>query len=157
MKNKKNIYILAAAVLLVWGILGYRIFSTIKPTINTQQTATTTAQFKPSTLQENTQFTINTNYRDPFLGELSKKQAIKSKKAQKSIVKTPKILFPAITYKGLVSGKKNKSQVFLITINGQQYFFKKNTTHNTVKLIRGTTKEVILTFQRQQQTFQIEK
>jgi hypothetical protein len=157
MKNKKNIYILVPAVLLVWSILGYRLFSTIKPTVNAQQTTTAIVQFKATTLQENTQFTINTNYRDPFLGKLPKKQAIKSKKVQKSIVKMPKIPFPTITYKGLVSGKKNKSQVFLIAINGQQYFFKKNTSHNTVKLIRGTTKEVILTFQGQQQIFPIEK
>jgi len=157
MKNKKNIYILVPAVLLVWGILGYRIFSTIKPTINTQQTTAITTQFKATALQENTQFTINTNYRDPFLGKLPKKQVIKSKKAQKTIIKKPKVPFPSITYKGLVSGKKNKSQVFLITINGQQYFFKKNTSHSLVKLIRGTTKEVTLIFQGQQQTFSIEK
>ena len=157
MKNKKNIYILVPAVLLVWGILGYRIFSTIKPTINTQQTITAIMLFKTTTLEENTQFTINTNYRDPFLGKLPKKQAIKSKKVQKPIVKTPKIPFPTITYKGLVSGKKNKSQVFLISINGQQYFFKKSTSHSLVKLIRGTTKEVTLIFQEQQQTFPIEK
>ncbi len=157
MKNKKNIYILAAAVLLVWGILGYRIFSTIKPTVNAQQTTTAIVQFKATTLQENTQFIINTNYRDPFLGELSKKQAIKSKKVQKSIAKTPKKPFPTTIYKGLVSGKKNKSQVFLITINGQQYFFKKNISYSQVKLIRGTAKEVTLKFQGQQQTFPIEK
>ncbi len=157
MKNKKNIYILLTAVLLVWGILGYRIFSTVNPSSKKQQTAVVTNSFKPQQLQESEAFTINTDYRDPFLGTFSKKKVVKIKKIIRATPKTPKIPFPAIIYKGLVSVKGKQQQVFLINIDGQQYFFKKNSTYKEVKLLRGSNKQVVLKFKGQQQTFVLAK
>jgi len=157
MKNKKNIYILLTAVLLVWGILGYRIFLTVNPNNNKQQTAVASKSFKPQQLQELETFTINTDYRDPFLGSFSQKKSTKPKKPTKVIVKTSKIPFPAIIYKGLVSAKGKQQQIFLINIDGQQYFFMKNNTHKEVKLIQGSSKQVVLRFQGKQQSFAIAK
>ena len=153
MKNKKNTYILLTATLLVWGVLGYRIFSTVNPSNKKQQIALVSNSFKPQLGQESEEFIINTNYRDPFLGRLSKKKIVKSKKTTKVITKTPKVPFPSIIYKGVISEKGNKGQVFLINIDGQQFFFKKNSTHKEVKLLRGDAKQVILKFQSQQQAF----
>jgi len=157
MKNKKNIYILLPAVLLVWGLLGYRIFSTVNPSIKKQQTVAASNNFKPQLLQESETFTINADYRDPFLGTVAQKKISKTKKIAKTITKKPKVPFPSIMYKGLVSSKKKNQQVFLISINGQQFFFKKNSTKNEVKLLRGSSKQVVLQFQGQQQTFTLEK
>ena len=156
MKNKKNIYILITAVLLVWGLLGYRIFSTVDP-INKKQLTVSFSNFKPQLLQESETFAINTDYRDPFLGTLSQKKITKTKKTTNAISTKPKVPFPSIIYKGLVSSKKKNQQIFLISINGQQYFFKKNSTQKEVKLLSGTAKEVVLRFQGQKQTFALEK
>ena len=157
MKNKKNIYILLTAVLLVWGLLGYRILSTVNPSNKKQQTVAASNNFKPQRLQESETFIINTDYRDPFLGTLAKKKEVKIKKAIGTVSKVPKAPFPIIVYKGLVSPKGNQQQVFLINIDGRQYFFKKNNTHNEVKLLRGSNKQVVLKFQGQQQTFALAK
>jgi hypothetical protein len=56
-----------------------------------------------------------------------------------------------------VSSKGKKKEVFLITIDGQQYFFKKNTVLQGVKLLRGNRKEIVVKFEGQQQSFTIEK
>ena len=157
MKNKKNIYFLLPAVLLVWGLLGYRIFSSVNPTNKRQQTIATFNSFKPQLLQESEAFIINTDYRDPFLGTLAQKKIAKQKKSTNTISKKPTVPFPSIIYKGLVSPKGKQQQVFLINIDGQQYFFKKNNTHSEVKLLRGSNKRVVLKFQGQQQTFSIAK
>ncbi len=157
MKNKKNIYILLTAVLLVWGILGYRIFSTVNPSNKKLQTAIVSNSFKPQQLQESETFIINTDYRDPFLGTFSKKKKVKVKKIIRTTRKTPKTPFPVIIYKGLVSAKGKQQQVFLINIAGQQYFFKKNNTYKEVKLLRGSNKQVVLRFQGQQQAFALAK
>ena len=154
MKNKKNIYILFPAVILIWSILIYKIVAATKPMKAELQVET--AQFKPLQLQESATFTVNTNYRDPFLGTISQKKKVKPKKRTVKVAKQkPKVPFPKIIYKGVVSSKGKKSQVFLIAINGQQFFFKRNQTQNEVKLLRGNSKEVVLKFQGQQQTFPI--
>jgi len=157
MKNKKNIYFLLPAVLLVWGLLGYRIFSSVNPTNKRQQTIATFNSFKPQLLQESETFIINTNYRDPFLGTFAQNKITKSKKVTNTISKKPTASFPSIIYKGLVSPNGKQQQVFLINIDEQQYFFKKYNTHNEVKLLRGSNKQVVLKFQGQQQTFQLIK
>jgi len=146
---------LLAAVLLVWGILGYRIFTSFSPKDTSQQELAETTQFKPQELQEASSFTINTNYRDPFLGTLVQKKTKTRKK--RIVVKKSNIPFPKIIYKGLVSSKGKKKEVFLITIDGQQYFFKKNTVLQGVKLLRGNRKEIVVKFEGQQQSFTIEK
>lgn len=155
MKNKKNIYILLPAVLIVWGLVGYRIFSTITPktTFHQQNTAYTFA-LKPLHQQE--RFSIRANYRDPFLGTINSPQKVKrkTKKAEPPIARNP---FPEIDYKGLVSGSGDSSPVFIIAVNGQQFFFKKNTSFAEVKLVKGNNKEVVLRFKGRQQSFSISK
>jgi len=154
MKNKKNIYILLPAVILVWGLVGYRIFSVVQPSNNTSGQVRVTA-FKPKVVEETTPFTIRANYRDPFLGSLAQKKSTK-KKAVSVAYKKLKIPFPTITYKGMVAGEGN-NRVFLITINGAQFFFKKRATHKEVKLLRGNHKEIVVQFKGQQQTVAIPK
>ena len=155
MKNKKNLYLLLPAVLLVWGLVGYQIFSTIHPTKTSTPTTITLKKLQTPT-QKTANFTINTNYRDPFLGKKSPQKKAK-KITKKTIQNTPTTPFPKIIYKGLVSRKSGNHQVFLITIDGQHYFFKKRATHAKVKLVRGSDKKVILQFQGKRQTVVITK
>jgi type II secretory pathway component PulC len=153
MKNKKNIYILLPAVLVIWGLVGYRIFSAVSPKTTTKE-QNTVYTFTPKPLNEQEHFTIQADYRDPFLGTLVslKKMQQLVKKVEKPISKEP---FPVIEYKGLVSGNDGANQVFIISVNGQQYFYKKNAIHGNVKLLSGNKKQVVLHFQGQRQTVEI--
>ena len=155
MKNKKNLYLLLPAVLLIWGLVGYQIFSTIHPA-KTSTPTTITLKKPQAPTQKTANFTINTNYRDPFLGKIPPQKKTKTH-TKKTIQNTPTTPFPKIIYKGLVSRKSGNHQIFLITIDGQHYFFKKRATHAKVKLIRGNNKKITLQFQGKQQTVAITK
>ncbi|WP_117885631.1 hypothetical protein [Aureibaculum luteum] len=157
MKNKKNIFFLLPAVMIIWGVLGYRIFTSLSPTNTVTSVNLATTQFIPQKIEASESFTINTEYRDPFLGTVSKKPSIKTKRSTKKVTITPQKPFPTIIYKGVVAATGKKEQVFIISINGQQQFFKKNSTKNDVKLLRGTITEIVVQFQGQKQTFPIIK
>ena len=105
MKNKKNIYFLLPAVLVVWGLLGYRIFSAVQPkSINTDLNASQLA-FTPHNFKESESFTIKADYRDPFLGTINKVHKKPKKRPKAKTEQEPKKPFPQIHYKGLVSGQ----------------------------------------------------
>jgi len=157
MKNKKNIYFLLPVVIIVWGLLVYKIIGGLNP--SAQQTKTTEAigQFNPKTIKQTSSFTIKTDYRDPFLGTFEKKKRKIIKRKNTPIVKKESIPFPTIVYKGIVSPKGKNEKVFLIIVNGQQHLFKRSAVFNDVKLLKGNAKEITVLFQKQKQTFQLEK
>lgn len=156
MKNKKNIYILAPAVLLIWGLLIYKIVSGLNPSIPKIQNNEQIGQFTPKQLEQAETFSINTEYRDPFLGTFEKKKVKTVKRKKTPVVEKPTIPFPSIVYKGIVSPKGKNEKVFLVKINGNQHLFKRNTIFNEVKLLKGNAQEITLQFQKQVQTFQLE-
>jgi len=154
MRNKKNIYFLLPAVLLIWGLLGYRLFSAVQPNNTSTDLVTSDISFEPNKFKESEPFTIMTNYRDPFLGTITTANR-KNKKSTNKRKSQPIEPFPQIVYKGLVSSQNNKQQIFIIGLDGKQHFFKKNQSINGVKLRKGNAKSISLKFQGQQQTFSI--
>ncbi len=157
MKNKKNIYFLLLAVLVIWGVLGYRIYTSLSPNSTTEVDKLSVSEFKPQKLEDARTFSITANYRDPFLGLIMKKKVVKPYVKRPIKNKVEEKPFPTIVYKGLVSASGKKEQVFLISINGQQHFFKKNAVKNEVKLIKGSSNEVILQYYGKRKTFPIIK
>lgn len=145
MKNKKNIYILLAFVLLIWGLVIYRFVSFSKSEIHDIATA---QQFstKPVEVYKKDTIVFNINYRDPFLGKIYVPQ--KTEKAIKKRNKTVKepIQWPHVTYKGIVSDSKNSRKVFMLIINGQTHLAKENETVNDIFLKTGGRHYVILKY-----------
>lgn len=156
MKRKKNIYFLVAAVVMVWGILGYKLMTGFNVTTNHADVITPT-QFKASKPDKKPEtFNIINDYRDPFLGLLENN--IGSSKPKKiPQVKKETIPFPVVVYVGYIAPKDKKEKVFLVTINGQQHIFKINTFINEVKLLSGNFQEITVQFRHQKKSFQLEK
>lgn len=153
MKNKKNIYFLVPAVLFIWGIIGYKIYATINPSDDTVMTKNTTLDFKPEEIKEVEKFTINANYRDPFLG---KSEAIKATKHVSNKI-APIIEFPSIIYKGMIAPKQsNRTTIFLVTINNAQQFLSIGKQVDGVKLLNGNSKEITISFQKTKKTVPIQ-
>ena len=157
MRNKKNIYFLLPAVIIVWGLLVYNIFNGLSPSSPQTQTIESLRQFKPETIAKADTFTIKVDYRDPFLGTFEKKRRKVTKRNNTPIVKKVSIPFPSIVYKGIVSPKGTNEKVFLISVNGQQHLFKRKMLFNEVKLLNGNAQEITVQFQQQKQTFQLVK
>ncbi|SDI25000.1 hypothetical protein SAMN04488062_1316 [Flavobacterium omnivorum] len=149
MKNKKNIYILLPVVLFIWGAVMYQFFS-FANTKETQQLTSTEFQIKTLTITERDTFSINVNYRDPFLGKMFAPQNnVTSKKTSKTR-KEPQIeeplIWPPILYKGIVSDTKDKIKIYMLIIGGKTCLMKKGETENEVFLKEGDRESVYVKY-----------
>lgn len=149
MKNKKSIYILLPAVLLIWALVLYQFFSFTNPepevgTLESDVDTLGIAELKRDT------FSIDVNYRDPFLGKMYV--------AKKGVATIPKpklppaapVVWPTIAYKGIISDTKDKNTIFMLLINGQSYLMEAGQTEEDILLKGGDRKMVKLVYQRQQ-------
>lgn len=149
----KNIYILIPAVLLVWGIIGYRIFSGIAPSQKKTEEIAILSSFQPKEAMIKEVFELKLDYRDPFLGTLSirEKKIIKPKPRVKD-----SIVFPDIHYKGIFSSSNKSNTIFLVMIDGYQEMFKKHETHQQVKLLKGDKKKITIKYKTEKKTFYLQ-
>ena len=144
-KNLKT-YLLLITVIGIWGLIAYRIFSAINQDPTKQTLNDISVKFNPKAPKSIDTFSIATTLRDPFLGTLSAQTKQRSK--QKGNVKPSKEIKnrPRITYGGMIKKQQSNQQVFVLNINNNQYLLKKGQTADSVKLIQGNTKEVIVRY-----------
>lgn len=129
MKNKKLLYILIPIVLLVWGVIIYRIFNVVNGSGSNEVRK---SSFVENTVNENLidTFSIHPNYRDPFISKRAKKTTFENKIT--STVTKPDLIkkvanvvvplsnkWPSIVYNGLIKNEKSNKQLALVQINGQ--------------------------------------
>lgn len=150
MKNKKNIYILLPLVLFVWGAVLFQIFSFT----NAEEIVSNNSpefNFKPLKVNKKASFAINVNYRDPFLGKMYSAETESSVKTKSSkSTKTPKqveqLVWPNIVYKGLISDSKSKNQIFMLIIDGKNYYMKIGDTENEIFLKKGDKESIYVKY-----------
>jgi hypothetical protein len=124
MKNKKLLYILIPATLLLWGAIIYRIIGTVG---NDESVNTMASSFVPmvDSLEVNDTFSIHPDYRDPFSGKSLKKVLPVSSENRVVAPKVPKIntplvsVWPNVAYGGIIKNQKSNKQSVLVLINGQ--------------------------------------
>lgn len=149
MKNKKSIFFLLAIVLLIWGGVLYQ-FSSFSNTDDAMLNTATDFNIKPFKLKERKTFSVNVNYRDPFLGKMYAPQQASKTKSTSKIKKAPQvqepIVWPTILYKGIVSDTKEKNRIFMLVIAGQSFFMKKGDTENEIYLKDGDKESVFVKY-----------
>ncbi|WP_156113409.1 hypothetical protein [Wocania ichthyoenteri] len=142
MKTKTKTYTLLTLVLGIWGVIGYKILSAVNPTSPEFVEQNLDVSFNPKARKETDTFSIKPVNRDPFLGTLLIKK--------KTITKNPKhkttVVWKPIIYHGNVSNQNGKTKVFIISIDGQQHLIKPGQVINEVKLIKGNSKSVLLSY-----------
>ena len=114
MKNKKLLYILLPASVIIWGLVIYRIFSALSsPETPDRVILAKNIKTRVNNTQADT-FSIAANYRDPFLGSM---QTETPKRVASGVVKqkiTPQPQIQAdwsfIQYKGMVANQQSKKQ-----------------------------------------------
>jgi hypothetical protein len=134
-KNTKT-YLLLAVVLLIWGIIGCKIYNALSP--DTPEPRQFTAiKFNPQVKSEKDTFSISAGYRDPFLGTMPKKRITKVSKPKKK-----EVLKRAISFTGSIINKNANSSIFFVTIEGAQFLMKPGQSHKEVTLVNGTAKNI---------------
>lgn len=121
MKNKKAIYFLLPVVLVVWGLIFYKIvFREPADTIMPAMVYHTIHHGDSSVLDT---FSIVARYRDPFLGKTFANDSVTPKvhTAGHAITKpaAPPLQWPKIVFSGLVAGKNGR--LAIISIADKQY------------------------------------
>jgi len=152
--KKKKTYLLLVAVLGLWGTIGYQVLSALSPEESAVVTENISVIFSPEKTKVDT-FYITQVKRDPFLGKLTRK---KTKKVQSRNTKKADLenSWPQIQYQGMIKKQGENSQIFIVTINQQQYLLKKNQELEKVKLLKGNTKEIQVRFNKEIKTFSVQ-
>jgi hypothetical protein len=121
MKNKKLTYFLVIVTLSIWGIVFYRIISSVGG--NDVVTNYNLKQERSAELIDSTEtFLLIADYRDPFLGSKIRKPALtRIKKAAVVVVEKEKMDGSLVSYLGLISNSNNKKTVGVIRFKGKEY------------------------------------
>ncbi len=139
-KNQKT-YLLLAAVVIVWGAIGFQIFGYLNPTTS-DVGPVISERFIPNQTIKEVSYTIEPNYRDPFFGKIYRRP--KPKPVVKRKIQKEPVIFPTISYDGVISNGSNKT--FLISINGVQEIFKLKQTVGGIELLKGGNEEITLKY-----------
>lgn len=140
MKKKRQIYVLLALVAVIWGVLGFRIVSSIKPAQPEKTQDLLAYKFTPGITHQRDTFSIAANYRDPFLGTLPKGKKPKKTK----LIASNKDPIPErnIVYSGMLKDKNSGAKIFFVHIDGQQQLMAINDVYEKVKLVSGNAKKI---------------
>ncbi|WP_136667688.1 hypothetical protein [Flavobacterium sp. H122] len=164
MKNKKNIRILLPLVILIWGAVMYQFFTFSKS--DQENVAIQEPVVKPLMFKKREPITINVNYRDPFLGKVYVTKINKNsnhifKKVAKTVKPIPdkieSIVWPTISYKGIVSDAKSKNKVFMLIIDGRTFLMRASNKENGVYLVEGDRESVEMEYKNESKIILIEE
>lgn len=142
--NKKGINgLLIVVVLIIWGLIFYRLFNSFfaEPSENIP---TQTNQKKIIAEIERKDFILRADYRDPFLGKMFK-EAVKPKMQNiaipKKVVKEEKPV-TEIKFLGMIKNKTSNKGIALVSINGEDKMAAEGEERVGVKFIKITSDSV---------------
>ena len=139
LKNKKALYVLVPLVLIIWGVIGYRIWvgmNSDNPDYFVEQVNTepVVEMLEPDT------FSIIADYRDPFLGRIRspkpKTGEIKKRPIQVKKKSEPPLRWPSITYGGMIKNQKTNKLVAMVKINGKDNLMAVGNIMAEVRLVK---------------------
>jgi hypothetical protein len=155
LKSKKAVYILLPIVILIWGFIIYRIFSVVNLSVEGVREAVLQPRVSQGPAHIDS-FSINADYRDPFLGKMITREESEKPKApvvKKEVPKPEPIVWPVIVYKGMIKNQKSNKQLCLVSIGGQDNIVKEGDLIGEIELKRLTKDSVALAFKKETKYF----
>lgn len=156
MKNKKVLYILLPLAIIIWGVIIYRIYTSLQKK-ETKVALSDNISSAPKSLYENEEFTLEANYRDPFLGQ--KIEVVQNKLPNPKPISNPEVkpvmekIWPNLVYKGIIKNLKSSKQMILMEMNGNEFILKGGDTINGLQLKRITKDSILVAFGKDLKTF----
>lgn len=140
MKRNKKTYLLLLLVLVIWGVLGFKLLGSLNPNKSPSAPLVAVERFKPNAITKKDTFSIIADYRDPFLGTLPKrKDTVSRKKTIPKIVTVPE---KQIRYSGFVTESTTGKKIFFLSIDGQNYMMTLLQVEQEVKLLAGNGENI---------------
>lgn len=165
MKNKKLTYVLVPAVILVWGLIFYRIFFNQEKS-DPMNTYRSDKSLNDTASAEQNDFQLSFHYTDPFLKNIyvpkETEQQVRvfdarpDKSNQRRIVqprtRTKRIIWPEIVYNGIISDSSLK-KLGLISIDKKNVLVNEGVTVQNIVVFGLYRDSVNLIFENDTQTF----
>lgn len=154
LKNKKALYVLLPLVLLIWGIIFYRVFSAIAPAEPMPVESFQIGSVLQGAGSSDT-FSIKNDYRDPFL---AKPVSVSLPAAAKKILKkesipAPPVVWPVIIYKGMIRNHQTGKQVYLVSVGGQESMMKPGDVLAEAELSRAFRDSIEMVYKKEIKIF----
>jgi hypothetical protein len=156
LKNKTKTYVLLIAVLVVWGLIVYKIINGLNPELPELKPQEITMAFSPKAIMQVDTFSIQKTNRDPFLGTLQTQSTIKSKNTSKNLKPKEEEPWPQVSYGGLIKRQNSKEEVFVVTINTVQHLVKKGQVIEEIILLKGDQKNITVRYKNKQKVIAIQ-
>lgn len=156
-------YILIPVVILIWGLVIYKIFSYTDGSSDVNTIPVFTRQKETVKLEKDT-FSIIAKYKDPFLGKnfsIYEEDYSDDNETQTEKVKVPEIKkeepkinikWPSIIYGGIIYNAKTKKSVGLVKINNRDYLGNKGNMLEEVEIIEMYNDSIKVKYSEQTKT-----
>lgn len=154
MKGNRNIRILLPVVIVIWGLLIYKIVDAFNGG-DTPQVHTVTAQFKTPTGVQKDTFSLKPIESDPFLGTVYAKERTLSQTTNTPRATKNETPWPSIGYFGIVTDRNSPMSVYIVSINGQQFLLKQGDTLQKLKIIKGSEDKIFIRYGKETREFPI--
>lgn len=156
MKNNTTKYLLVIFVVVVWGLIFYKVVKLVKSSDVPRRNNLVSTNEESANKNVDT-FNIIANYADPFLKRsilvrssntiVGKNEKPQTRNTEKKVVLLKN--WPNISYAGLVSSFMGNKSTALISINGESCVMKKGDILKDIELITITKDSVKLKFQNE--------
>lgn len=149
MKNKKATYLLVFSVIVIWGIIIYRIFSHVYGT-DAPNVAPVALSVDSTFTFVDSSYKLKLNYKDPFLKggyvpvsnsnktvNNNSKPGIRrriNQSAQPTVKQT--VVWPEIQFSGIILNDKSTEELGLVNINNASYLFREGESRKEILLIK---------------------
>ena len=143
---------LSVVVLAIWGVIGYQIYSAINPTEEEFAVPEVPVTFQTETNKIKDTFSIQNNYRDPFLGKLPEQKAQPVVQQVRRPVVKDSVIFPTVEYQGMVQRAGGSETVFSVSVNGVASILSPGQSLQEVSLIKGNAQEITVIYKGKRKT-----
>lgn len=166
MKKKINIGLILLVVI-VWGVLGYRLVKNYFYKPGDEKDYAFNYEKDIDIITERDSFILEPLKRDPFLNKAVTNKEITRVASQKSAGNAPKrytnvpkpmqvLSWPSIQYYGYIK-RNNDPEVYLLKVNNHSLRFRKGETKDDITLTKVFNDSIILSFEKKERTFYITK
>lgn len=150
MKSKKLTYFLGVLVIVVWGLILYKLFLAVSgdegPVINNILTPAKESLNDYTIVKDTTRLSLN--YRDPFTDKKPEPVEIPvSQLVHKTPVQKPAINWTMIRYVGFIHNPGSKKIIAMVNINGKEIMMTEGETAEQVKLIKNLKDSIKVSYQ----------
>jgi hypothetical protein len=143
-RNKKITYLLIALVVLIWGLIFYKIYSNFGGNRQTKDELPQAA-ISAEVRQVDSIFTLSLDYPDPFLKGLG--QPVETPVSNSG--NTRIINWPPVEYRGLLSSNSKNGSTGLLKIQNSNLLVKQGKVYSAVKIRTITRDSIFLEFQNE--------